>query len=415
MHMNKKKEIVPKLRFKEFGNSKWDIALLSELAYKITDRNKNNEVSRVFTNSAIEGVVDQEDYFDRDIANKSNLTNYFVVKKGDYVYNPRVSVTAPVGPISKNKIGTGVMSPLYTVFRFKNRKNDFYKQFFLTSLWHTYIKNLSNTGARHDRITISVDNFMKMPLPYTSPQEQQKIADCLSSVDDLIDAESRKLEMMKKYKKGLMQKLFPAKGKTMPDWRFPEFQQWGEWKAKSIDKSCDVFSGGTPDTSKKEFYGGDIPFIRSAEIDKSFTELFITEEGLKNSSAKMVEKGDVLIALYGANSGEVALSQISGAINQAILCLRHETNNVFVYHYLTHIKNWIISKYIQGGQGNLSGQIIKAVNLYFPQPEEQQKIADCLAEMDSLITSQIDKIEVLKTHKKGLMQGLFPSLEEADL
>lgn len=246
-------------------------------------------------------------------------------------------------------------------------------------------------------------------------EEQQKTADCLSSIDELIDAESRKLKALEKHKKGLMQKLFPAEGKTLPEWRFPEFQGCGEWKSKSVGKVCKMFSGGTPDTSKKEFYGGAIPFIRSAEINKSSTELFITEEGFKNSSAKMVKKGDILIALYGANSGEVALSKIDGAINQAILCLRHETNNVFVYHYFTHMKNRIISKYIQGGQGNLSAQIIKSVNLYFPKTEEQQKIADCLSEIDTIITEQSNKVEQLKAHKKGLMQGLFPSLEEADV
>lgn len=409
------KEIVPKLRFPEFSKSHWGITRLNALADKITERNKGDDISRVFTNSATEGVVDQEEYFDRDIANKNNLRNYFVVEKGDYVYNPRISTTAPVGPISKNKLGIGVMSPLYTVFRFRNKENDFYEHFFLTNLWHSYIKNLSNTGARHDRITISVDNFMKMPLPYTSPDEEQKIADCLSSIDDLIDAESRKLRALEKYKKGLMQKLFPAEGKTLPEWRFPEFQGCGEWKSKSMGKACKMFSGGTPDTSKKEFYGGTIPFIRSAEINKSSTELFITEEGFKNSSAKMVKKGDILIALYGANSGEVALSKIDGAINQAILCLRHETNNAFVYHYFTHMKNRIISKYIQGGQGNLSGQIIKSVNLYFPKTEEQQKVADCLSEIDTIITGQSNRLEQLKAHKKGLMQGLFPSLEEADV
>ncbi|MCI9287906.1 MAG: restriction endonuclease subunit S [Oscillospiraceae bacterium] len=413
MRMNK--GLVPKLRFAEFSNSYWGITQLNILAYKITERNKDDDISRVFTNSAIEGVVSQEEYFDRNIANKNNLTNYFIVKKGDYIYNPRISNAAPVGPISKNKLGIGVMSPLYTVFRFRNKENDFYEHFFLTNLWHAYVKSHSNTGARHDRITISVDNFMKMPLPYTSLEEQQKIADCLSSIDELIDAESRKLKALEKYKKGLMQKLFPAEGKTLPEWRFPEFQGCGEWKSKAIEHACQMFSGGTPDTSKKEFYGGEIPFIRSAEINKSSTELFITEEGFKNSSAKMVKKGDVLIALYGANSGEVALSKINGAINQAILCLRHETNNEFVYHYFTHMKNWIISKYIQGGQGNLSGQIIKSVNFYFPKPEEQQKIADCLSELDTLITEQINKIDQLKTHKKGLMQGLFPSLEEADV
>lgn len=176
-----------------------------------------------------------------------------------------------------------------------------------------------------------------------------------------------------------------------------------------------MFSGGTPDTSKKEFYGGSIPFIRSAEIGKCSTKLFITEEGFRNSSAKMVKKGDVLIALYGANSGEVALSQIDGAINQAILCLRHKTNNAFVYHYLTHIKNRIIAKYLQGGQGNLSGQIIKAIHLYFPQPEEQEKVANCLSEMDFILTQQFNKVEKLKAHKRGLLQRLFPSLEEVDV
>ena len=190
MRMNKKKEIVPKLRFPEFSKSHWGITRLNALADKITERNKGDDTSRVFTNSATEGVVDQEEYFDRNIANKNNLTNYFVVEKGDYVYNPRISTTAPVGPISKNKLGIGVMSPLYTVFRFRNKENDFYEHFFLTNLWHAYIKKLSNTGARYDRITISVDNFMKMPLPYTSPDEQQKIADCLSSIDELIDAET---------------------------------------------------------------------------------------------------------------------------------------------------------------------------------------------------------------------------------
>lgn len=415
MRMNKQKKLVPKLKFSEFYNTVWGVTQLNALADKITDRNKNGDITRVFTNSAVEGVVDQEEYFERNIANKKNLTNYFVIEKGDYVYNPRISVKAPVGPISKNKLDTGVMSPLYIVFRFKNRENDFYEQFFLTNLWYSYIKRISNTGARYDRIAISADDFMKMPLPYSFPQEQQKIADCLSSIDELINVESRKLKALEKYKKGLMQKLFPAEGKTLPEWRFPEFQGCVEWKPKSLGKSCDMFSGGTPDTSKKEFYGGKIPFIRSAEIDKSSTELFITEKGLKNSSAKMVKKGDVLIALYGANSGEVALSQINGAINQAILCLRHETNNVFVYHYLTNMKNWIISKYIQGGQGNLSGQIIKAVSLYFPRPEEQQKIADCLSQMDTLIKEQCNKVEQLERHKKGLIQGLFPSLEEADI
>ena len=242
--------------------------------------------------------------------------------------------------------------------------------------------------------------------------EQQKIADCLSSLDDIIAAEDKKLEALKSHKKGLMQKLFPAEGKTVPEWRFPEFRDSGAWEKKTIGSSCASFSGGTPDTSKREYYDGEIPFIRSAEIDRETTELSITKAGFDNSATKMVQKGDVLVALYGANSGEVSLSKIDGAINQAILCLRHENNNAFVYQYLFHKKLWIISTYIQGGQGNLSGEIVKSIELYFSKPDEQQRIAECLSGVDDLISEQTQKVETLKHHKKGLMQGLFPSIEE---
>jgi type I restriction enzyme, S subunit len=197
-----------------------------------------------------------------------------------------------------------------------------------------------------------------------------------------------------------------------PKLRFPEFHDAGKWLMKTIGDTCEAFSGGTPSTSNKEFYGGNIPFIRSAEIAKGATELFLTNQGLSNSAAKMIRKGDILVALYGANSGDVALAKIDGAINQAILCLIHETNNAFVYQYLAHKKNWIISTYIQGGQGNLSGEIIKSIELYFPHSKEQQKIADCLSSLDELIAAEAQKLDTLSAYKKGLMQQLFPSAGE---
>lgn len=259
---------------------------------------------------------------------------------------------------------------------------------------------------------IETDVLAGLPIYLPAPTEQQKIADCLSSLDELITAETQKLDALKTHKKGLMQQLFPREGETVPRLRFPVFREEGDWEPKTIGDSCGSFSGGTPSTTNKSFYGGEIPFIRSAEIDKDATELFLSNEGLENSAAKMVKAGDILVALYGANSGDVALSKINGAINQAILCLRHETNNMFVYQYLAHKKEWIIATFIQGGQGNLSGEIIKAINLLFPKPREQRCIADCLSSLDDLITAQSQKIDALKTHKKGLMQQLFPMQEE---
>lgn len=417
MRMNKKK-IVPKLRFPEFGTSEgWKKYKLRELADRITKKVGDNKLVTLSISAGI-GFVSQAEKFSRDISGKQ-YCNYIYLKKGEFSYNKGNSKTFPQGCIYELKEYDEAAVPnAFISFRFKeNLVPSFYQGYFDSDFHGKQLVRFITSGARSDGLlNISPTDFFSIVLPTpVKKEEQQKIADCLSSIDDLIDAESRKLRALEKYKKGLMQKLFPAEGKTLPEWRFPEFQGCGEWKSKSMGKACKMFSGGTPDTSKKEFYGGTIPFIRSAEINKSSTELFITEEGFKNSSAKMVKKGDILIALYGANSGEVALSKIDGAINQAILCLRHETNNAFVYHYFTHMKNRIISKYIQGGQGNLSGQIIKSVNLYFPKTEEQQKVADCLSEIDTMITEQSNRLEQLKTHKKGLMQGLFPSLEEADV
>ena len=196
--------------------------------------------------------------------------------------------------------------------------------------------------------------------------------------------------------------------KLVPKLRFPEFRDADHWSPHTLGSVCNSFSGGTPSTSQPEYYGGDIPFIRSAEIARNRTELFLTTLGLTSSAAKIVTKGDILVALYGANSGDVALAKIDGAINQAILCLRSELSNEFIYQVLSHKKDWVVATYIQGGQGNLSGEIVKSISVLFPARDEQQKIADCLSSLDELIAAQARKVDALKTHKKGLMQQLFP-------
>lgn len=200
--------------------------------------------------------------------------------------------------------------------------------------------------------------------------------------------------------------------KLIPELRFPEFRNEVEWELKSIGEVFNSFSGGTPSTSEKKYYNGKIPFIRSAEINREKTELFITDEGLKNSSAKLVKIGDLLVALYGANSADSAISKIDGAINQAILCLQSDFSNSFAYSFLTLKKEWIISRFIQGGQGNLSGDIVKSITIPFPKAEEQQKIASCLTSLDQLIEAHNDKLQALKDHKRGLMQNLFPQEDE---
>lgn len=178
---------------------------------------------------------------------------------------------------------------------------------------------------------------------------------------------------------------------------------------KSIGVLCSMFSGGTPSAGRVEYYNnGTIPFIRSGEINSETTELFLTEKGLANSAAKLVEKGDLLLALYGATSGEVGISKISGAINQAVLCIRSsQLNTLYLKNLLIFEKARILNTYLQGGQGNLSAEIIKSLKFPFPPLAEQKRIAEVLSIWDEGI-ERLERVIALKEkRKRALMQRLL--------
>lgn len=199
------------LRFKdEKGRAfpAWDSVDLGNLAFKVNTKNKDDSLSKVLTNSAVQGIVSQNDFFDKDIANKNNLEGYYVVELNDFVYNPRISSSAPVGPIKRNKLAKGVMSPLYTVFRFKSGCLDFLEYFFETTYWHDHMKSVSNMGARFDRMNITNEGFFALPIALPSIAEQEKIAGFLSAVDEKISQAQAQLAALKQYKQGLLQQMF---------------------------------------------------------------------------------------------------------------------------------------------------------------------------------------------------------------
>ena len=190
-----------------------------------------------------------------------------------------------------------------------------------------------------------------------------------------------------------------------PNLRFPEFQ--GEWEKSKLSDLCTFFSGGTPSSSNKDFYGEDIAFIRSGELHADSTELFITQDGYDNSSAKMVEIGDLLLAMYGATSGDIAISKIKGAINQAILCIRTNQNKKFIESVWNKHVSKILRKYLQGGQGNLSADIVKGISFSFPTLEEQERIANLISLLDERIATQNKIIDKLQSLIKGIGKQLF--------
>ncbi len=171
----------------------WEQRKLNEIADKVSEKNKNNEFSEPFTNSAEQGIISQKDYFDREIVNNENLNGYYIVRNDDFIYNPRISVTAPVGPINRNRLGrNGVMSPLYTVFRTHDIDNLYLEFYFKTTKWHRFMKLNGDSGARFDRFTISSTQFMEMPIPYPTLEEQQKIGEYFDSLDLFITLHHRK-------------------------------------------------------------------------------------------------------------------------------------------------------------------------------------------------------------------------------
>ena len=199
---------VPEIRFEGFTEA-WEQRKLKEIADKVSEKNKNNEFSEPFTNSAEQGIISQKDYFDREIVNNENLNGYYIVRNDDFIYNPRISATAPVGPINRNRLGrNGVMSPLYTVFRTHDIDNLYLEFYFKSTKWHRFMKLNGDSGARFDRFTISSTQFMEMPIPYPTLEEQQKIGKYFDSLDHLITLHQQKCEELKKIKKFMLQKMF---------------------------------------------------------------------------------------------------------------------------------------------------------------------------------------------------------------
>ena len=194
----------------------------------------------------------------------------------------------------------------------------------------------------------------------------------------------------------------PAGYKPSPLGPIPE-----DWEVKRLGDFSRFFSGGTPKSGNPLFYNGGIPFIRSGEINKDKTELFLSQDGVDNSSAKLVEKGDILYALYGANSGQCSLSKIQGAINQAILCIRPNANKYYVMSVLQLYKEHYYNSFLQGGQGNLSGEIVSNYRIAIPPIEEQVRICNVLQLWDTAIAKQTQLVEKLTLRKRGLMQQLL--------
>ncbi|MDS4031981.1 MAG: restriction endonuclease subunit S [Candidatus Contendobacter sp.] len=407
--------LVPKLRFPKFREAaQWSIKPLKQIC---TVNPATSELPEIFVYIDLESVEAGE-LKEKKIINREDspsraqrLLNY-----GDVIFQI-------VRPYQRNnfyfRINDDfkyVASTGYAQLRAFESKDYLFQAIHTDNFVEKVIEKC--TGSSYPAINSSDLAEVSIAIPKTA--EQQKIADCLASLDELITLEAQKLDTLKTHKKGLMQQLFPAEGETVPKLRFPEFLDAREWCNDSLGKIFETTAGGTPSRSIKEYWDGKIPWITTSLVDFNViykSDEFISETGLENSSAKIFPKGTILIAMYGQGKtrGKVAILGIEAATNQAcaVILPKKGIHPEFVFLNMGNRYEEMRELSNSGGQENLSQGLIKELPFSFPQDiTEQQKIASCLASLDDLIIAQAQKLATLKTHKKGLMQQLFPALDE---
>ncbi|MDX4026592.1 restriction endonuclease subunit S [Aliarcobacter skirrowii] len=392
----------------------WNIVKLRDIATKCTKKNTDESITTVFSNSAVNGIVLQNEYFNKDIAQQGNLDGYYIVESGDFVYNPRISNNAPAGPINRNlHTQTGVVSPLYTVFRSKsNEQTNFLEHFFKSTKWLKYMMSIANYGARHDRMNVTSDDFFDMPIPMPKDQEQTKIAEILTTWDEAITKQEELIKAKELQKKGLMQKLLSGKVRFSgftDEWEEVRLGEIGEFKTSSIDKIINENERLVNLINYMDVY-------RNKHIDKNFrcSKTSLKEEQYEKVNLK---KGDILFT---------PSSETPDDIGHSAVIIEDLPNTVYSYHLVRfrpkksidlkfsgYVFNNIdiLKEFAKRANGStrftLSIKDFNETKAKLPSLPEQHKIAEVLSLADDEINLLKNELEELKLQKKALMQKLL--------
>ena len=410
--------LAPKLRFPGF-NEPWANDPLFKVL--VEHKLKNTAGREVFSVSMGSGIVNQIEHLGRSFA-ASDTSHYSVGRCFDVVYTKSPLKAFPFGVVKQCKFdGEVALSPLYGVFTPISPHVGLMIESYFESPNRSqrFLSPLCQKGAKNT-LQITNETFLsgRLPLPLASA-EQQKIAACLTSLDDLIAAQARKVDALKAHKKGLMQELFPLEGETQPRLRFPEFKATAGWEVKKLEDLAQRGSGHTPSKGNPEYYGGGVKWISLADSKRldagliSTTEIEISAQGIKKSSAVLHAAGTVLIS-RDAGVGKSAVMAVPMAVSQHFIvwiCHAHLLSNWFLYYLLQKMKP-IFERIASGSTIKTIGlPFFKALHIAIPTLPEQQRIASCLISLDDHITAATQELDALKTHKKGLMQQLFPPEE----
>ncbi|WP_218559141.1 MULTISPECIES: restriction endonuclease subunit S [Xanthomonas] len=413
------KTAVPRLRFPEFVGKPFHEVQLKDVTSESVTRNVDGlSTKSVMGVAKAEGIVPMKE---RLIA--SDIARYKVVQKDCFAYNP---MRLNIGSIARWQGDSDILvSPDYVVFQCTKGLDSeiapaYLDHFRQSGAWEKFV---TEGGDGSVRVRIYYKDLARLQLTLPSLAEQKKIADCLTSLDEVIAAQGRKVEALKVHKRGLMQQLFPRKGETRPRFRFPEFRDAPEWREGALGSlTVKVGSGVTPRGGDSNYKRKGRPFVRSQNVDWGQLLLddivFIDESTHESFNGTEIADSDVLLTITGASIGRSAIADyriVGGNVNQHVCIIRtnqSELNPVLLSHFLISERG---KEQIDGFQagGNRQGLNFAQIRSFKiplpPTSHEQKRISDCLSSLDTQINAESAQLTALKTHKQGLMQQLFPA------
>ncbi len=404
----------PKIRIE--GKDNWKIKTLSDISKKVVTKNTALKYDVTLTNSAEFGIISQLDFFDHKISNDKSISNYFIVEPDDFVYNPRVSVLAPVGPINRNLLGfPGVMSPLYYVFKVHDVDKEFLDYYFHTRLWHKFMYDKGNCGARFDRLSISDSEFVKMPIYIPESKiEQGSVASFFRNFDNLISTTKSRISSLRQMRVASLQAMFPQKCATKPQIRFKGFED--EWKIKKL---CEISYKVITKNSQLKYQ---ITLTNSAEHGIINQLDFFNHE---------ISNGDNIIGYYVVENDDfvynprISVSAPVGPINRNLLGYTgvmsplyyvfkvHDVDKDYLSHYF---KTNLWHKYMQdnGNSGarhdriSITDDVFGQLPILMPKEKEEQiEIAKFFTALDKQISLEEQKLESLKRIKSACLDKMF--------
>ena len=391
----------PAIRFKGFTED-WEQRKLNEISDKVTEKNIGLQYIETFTNSAEFGIISQRDFFDHEIANMSSLGGYYIVRSEDFVYNPRISATAPVGPINRNKLGrVGVMSPLYTVFRTYDVDTIYLEYFFKSRYWHSFMNFNGDSGARSDRFSIKDAIFFEMNIPIPHIEEQMKIGEYLTHIDNLITLHQRKYDKLVNIKKSMLEKMFPHDGKIVPDIRFSGFTE--DWEQRKLGEICQVTMGQSPDGSTYSETPSDYILVQG---NADLKDGWVSPKIWTTQKTKTADAGDLIMSVR-APAGAMGKTTYNVVIGRGVAGIK---GNEYIYQYLVKMDLDSYWKKLASGSTfeSIKSEDINRAEFMMPRDiDEQDRIGEYFRNLNHLITLHQRKLEKLKNIKKSCLEKMF--------